>query len=194
VALFDQVEKASRGADDGLDAGGLTIGMAGSASATLLPPPPGLHEIASTFIHVNPDGTGARECLDVVDGSTSVGARLQIFHCHGSAPNGAPQLFAFLPENPDTFQITNEKSSLCLAPDPGARPPENFADIKQERCIPGPSQSWQFDQIGSSSSLHIRNIQTNLCLGAFTLELTDHNPVVLQNCDTFPELVAFHIS
>jgi len=59
-------------------------------------------------------------CLDDPGGSTQAGQFLQMWHCHGSGSDGAPQRWQFIPvaTSPDgrtAYVIRNTGSHLCLA-------------------------------------------------------------------------------
>jgi hypothetical protein len=68
-------------------AGGLTMGMTGTARADVTPGD-GWAEIFSPY-------TSSLACLDDPGGSTTFGTPIQLFHCHGYASNGAPQRWNF---------------------------------------------------------------------------------------------------
>jgi hypothetical protein len=93
---------------------GLGIGMAGAAHAASDPtiPDPAWNEIFAPFLN----GQGNTLCVDVPNGSMSVGTRLQFFHCHGSDSHGGPQRWHFdntgLP--PREYRIFNLNSGLYI--------------------------------------------------------------------------------
>ena len=68
-------------------AGGLTIGMTGTARANVVPQPP-WSEIFPTF-------TNQLACLDDPNGSATPNTHVQLWHCHGYATNGGPQRWVF---------------------------------------------------------------------------------------------------
>ena len=76
----------------GMLAVGLVTTTAATAHADVTVDPNIYYEIFPRYF--NPTKP---KCLDVPSGSSSLGLRLQVFHCHGFASNGAPQLWKFVP-------------------------------------------------------------------------------------------------
>jgi hypothetical protein len=96
------------------------------------------YEIA---IHLGgPDGA---QCADVINGSTSEGAPLQIFHCNGTI--NAAQRFFFIPMGNGFYQISNEKSSKCLEPRNGTD--QGGIRIVQVRCLGLDVQQWKLQAL-----------------------------------------------
>ena len=87
--------------------------MAGAAQAsTPGVPDPSWNEIFVPF----DNGLGNTMCVDVPGGSTSPGALLQLYHCHGYASDGGPQRWQFINMGPWYFvgEIYQTKL-LCTA-------------------------------------------------------------------------------
>src|SRR6266496_1371240 len=115
--------------------GGAAVRASG-ATANAIVAPGGLYEIVA----IQGTPTGAK-CVDVINGSTAPGARLQIFHCHGSDRNGAVQLFSFIDMGNGFYQVSNKNSHLCfeLPNSSGA----DGTEIEQADCLGFGGQQWE---------------------------------------------------
>ena len=160
----------------GLLAVGLGVGVGGAASAGTVTPPPGVQELVSQF-QTGPNNS--RECIDVIDASTSPGAALQIFHCKGTGPRGSAQLFNLLLTRFGTYEILNASSNLCLT-----STGSTFANIRQQTCgAPGSGQQWTF--VGSPDSFQIADAESGntLCMDVEEgSDGGDHTPVITEQC------------
>lgn len=168
----------------GLAVIGLGVGVPGTASASDVPPvPDGFHEIESLTPAV-PDGHAI--CLDVTNGSTSPGAVMQVFHCHGSDPNGAPQLWEFVKQFDGNYLI-EQKDGLCLAPAGNAL---MMVAMTQEPCRTTVGQEWmERDSALGNRATELEDasvpITGPLCLAIRRgTSPTDHVGVTLLACDT----------
>jgi hypothetical protein len=167
---------------------GLTVGTESTASAVVpVTPPTGLHEL---FLQILRDADNAPQCLDVTDGSTSPGKILQIFHCHGFAPNGAPQLFRFLgPTSAGKYQIVTF-SGLCVTPNPATGIVGGSLVVQQKCAGPGHGQEWSFQSVGSNGEFEVVNGDSGgaLCLSARVgSSIVDHDQTSLIRCNTVPD-------
>jgi Ricin-type beta-trefoil lectin domain len=93
-------------------AGGLTIGVTGSARADVVPQPP--------WSEIFPPSTNQLACLDDPNGSATPNTHVQLWHCHGYATNGGPQRWVFwlwgtLSPGNTAYRIVSH--NLCLGPD-----------------------------------------------------------------------------
>jgi hypothetical protein len=127
----------------GTAAAGLSLTMAGTAQADVIPLPGVYYEL---FLPYN---AAYSECLDVPSASTTPGTQVQIYHCHGYASNGANQLWQFF-KVPGTegwyganwlYWIVNKNSGMCLGLDQGE------SAVRQRICAPGNiAQLWGISQ------------------------------------------------
>jgi hypothetical protein len=103
-------------------AAGLSAAGTGTARATDFPPADGWAEIFNPYLNAQ----GNTLCFDDTNGSTSDGARAQLYRCHGYASNGAPQRWVFIqPEDihgnliteggNDVYELYNLAAGRCLA-------------------------------------------------------------------------------
>jgi hypothetical protein len=101
-------------------AAGMTLAGTGVARADVIPPA-GWSEIYSPNLH----GQGLTLCLDDPASSTTSGTKVQLYHCHGYASNGAPQRWLFIQPvdsngnplsdgDPPVYQVYNVAAGLCL--------------------------------------------------------------------------------
>jgi len=77
-----------------LSAGALAVGISAASAgiAHAVTPDPNWNELVSSWAHA-----GNTMCVDDPSHSTTFNTRLQLFHCHGYASNGAPQRWFFNP-------------------------------------------------------------------------------------------------
>ena len=167
-------------------AAGLGAGMTGIAHASD-PTRPGQawNEISLPF----DSGKGSTTmCVGVPGGSTMAGARLQLSHCHGYAPNGTPQRWHL--SGGRFHQMANARSGLCIGfPDGG--PPITGAQLVQERCdqVPG----WQLVRQSRDGTDQLFELETRgrggpaLCMAAARLSNDNHVPLVALPCTGFQD-------
>ena len=166
-------------------AAGLGVGMTGIAHASE-PTRPGeaWNEIFLPF----GNGKGSTGCVGVPDSGTAVGARLQLSHGHGYAPNGTPQRWHF--SGGLFYQMSNAHSGLCIGfPDGG--PPVTGARLVQERCdqVPG----WQLVPQSRDGADPLLQLETSgpdgpaLCMAAARVSNDNHAPLVALPCDGFQD-------
>ena len=86
-----------------------SMSMAGAAQALVGPEPGVYYEIFPPY--ANPT---AHKCLDVPSGTRTEGVALQVFHCHGYASDGGPQLWQFVDLGGGNYWIVNKASGRCL--------------------------------------------------------------------------------
>ena len=120
----------------GLTMAGMGVAPGTASAADAIPVPTGFVEIEA----LTPAPDGHALCLDNENGSTKVGNFQQVFHCHGTAPNGAPQRWEFMLE-PDHNYVIENSDGLCLAPDPntGVRA---MSLMEQQTCGFSLGQQW----------------------------------------------------
>jgi hypothetical protein len=170
----------------GMMAVGLGVAAAVAASAGTVTPPPGVQELVSQF-QLGPNNS--RECIDVIDASTSPGAALQIFHCKGTGPRGSAQLFNLLLTRFGTYEILNATSNLCLT---GTG--STFTNIRQQTCG-GPGSGQQWTLVGDAGSFQIADSETGntLCMDVEEgSDGGDHTPVILEQCSLNNPRQRFH--
>ena len=168
----------------GLVAVGLGIAAAGGAAADTVTPPPGVQELVATF-QTGPNNS--RECLDVINASTSPGAALQIFHCKGTGPRGSAQLFNFLQTRFGTYEILNKTSNLCLT---GTG---TFTNIRQQNCgAPGSGQQWTL--LGGPGGFLLASSESGntQCMSVEQGGIGDNAPVILEPCSPTNMLENWH--
>ena len=155
----------------GILATGLVATTAGTANAAVTPDPDTFYEIFPRYFNVTQP-----KCLDVPNGSSALGLRLQVFHCHGSAPNGAPQLWKFVSVGAPLYWIVNKASGRCLEPPPG---PTGF--IVQDTC----SELTRWRLIPANFDNRDMFIGLGLiggCVGTENNSGNDHTFVTYQSC------------
>lgn len=130
------------------------------------------------------------KCLDVPDGSTSVGTELQLWHCHGyDRTHSAMQRFQFLnlgpirSGGPEHYWIVNTNSGLCIAA-------SMFAlVVEQTTCSSDARTEWFFtaslydiNVIGSPGYYLVNQQSPGYCMAARDNHSGDGTPVILQPC------------
>jgi hypothetical protein len=166
-------------------AAGLVMAATGASAsaADAIPVPTGPTEIST--LQPAPDGHAL--CLDNTNGSSSPGNLQQVFHCHGTAPNGAPQLWQFIKE-PDGFYTIENSDGLCLAPDPNTGV-KAMSLVRQEKCGFSIGQQWTTrDSALGGRATELENVDSPaapLCLSVRRGSAEDdHSGVSLLPCDT----------
>lgn len=168
---------------------GLTAGMAGAAQASVTPDPT-WNEIWAPYLTAQSNTL----CLDAPGGSTSPGLKLQLFHCHGYASDGAPQRWKFeylgtLTDGYPLYDIKNVKSNLCLT--------WAVSDITQDTCASNyalwelhSENLWSTDPnfglvaylTGTNGS---QGLGTPVCMTAGNSTDSNHTPLVATTCSLF---------
>ena len=161
-------------------AGGLTVGMTGTAHAEVTPP-------AGTWAEIfNPYTNSAPVCLDDPSGSTAVGTLLQVWHCHGYASNGTPERWLFGDwgsEGPGVHDWVVETANgpLCLGPSgtgaAGSR-------VALNKCFIGPV--WNLHSLGADTAAYpdfeLELYHTGLCMTLPDWSGGNGEPVILEPC------------
>jgi hypothetical protein len=154
-----------------LAASSLAVGM-GSAQAEVTPVPGQWYELYTL--------ASQTVCLDVKDGSTSAGAGIQMYHCHGYADNGNPQRWVFVHVSDGSYQIENVGSHMCLTPS-AAR------FIEQFPCDTARGQEWRMFSDPGAPNFHLQNIDAtdfpNSCMIAPVIGTHLSTSVRLGSCD-----------
>lgn len=147
---------------------GLIVNVPGAAQASVTPPPgPEWAEIYGPLV------AGGPYCLDVPNGTTSVGAILGMYHCHGYASNGASERWIFVHMNDGSYEIYNQSNLLCLTP----RPASNGASgtlMQQFPCGPYAGQEWFLAEYPYLSNTYFQlqnSAYPNMCLSGENPEL-----------------------
>ena len=167
----------------------LSLGLAGSAHADPTVPSDTWNEIFAPF----DNGHGNTMCVDVPGGSTSAGAPLQFFHCHGYASDGGPQRWHLINGNGNAwpgvgllYLIKNIGSHGCISV--AGNPGTGGGRLVQEPC--GQATFW---------ALHVQNANgtdplfeliangTNLCMAAGDTFDNNQTPLVARTCDGFQD-------
>ena len=171
---------------------GMTMGMAGTASADLQPSP-NYNELVSSII----DSAGAPTCLDVTNGATSGGTDMQIFHCHASASNGAPQRFLVTAQQPDQYFIFSESASKCMTPKTVG---QNGPILAGQSVVDQPCQTttaydlWQAATAPGNRFELVNVANPSLCMGIQNgPSLGDHSQVVMVDCNALPQLTFWRL-
>jgi hypothetical protein len=158
---------------------GLATGTAGVAHAAVTPDPGVFYEIWPPY--VNP---AHHKCLDVPGGTSAVGTHLQIFHCHGYASNGAPQLFEFIYVGVNNYfgysdyWIVNKSSGLCLSV---AIP--HTLDVTQDLCTADSRVEWEIHPSAfDPNGLDLVNEAAGMCMAVTNNSGQDHTAVGLMPC------------
>jgi hypothetical protein len=93
-------------------AGGLLIGMTGTARADVVPP-------TTTWVEIVAGYLDQQACLDDPGGSNAVGDQLELWHCHGYDSRGSAQRWNFVPATftgPNQYALLSEGDEHCLGP------------------------------------------------------------------------------
>jgi len=177
----------------GVFATGISLGLPQAAHATVVPDPnwneifsPGLQARSNTL------------CLDVPGGSSQEALRLQLWRCHGSDSQGAPQRWQFIrwgtdPDGHPAYFVQNTGNHLCLrwALFSNPNPPGN---IIQAPCIVSgaPSQtvwvildeSLQTSRLEAASWIMATGAVVDLghCLSAYDTSDANGTPLNLGDC------------
>lgn len=184
-----RVPKVARLLLAGALAAGLSMAWPTAAQAVTIDPY-AYQEIYPPFISPT-----SPKCLDVPGGTTTQGTALQIFHCHGYASNGAPQLFEFIPKAVDgatVYKMVNLASGLCLAPGTadGGDPPTVGTLVKQYSCTSNNVFEWYVDPDPRNPNYDFKLRSwyfPNLCISAANNYGDDHTPVVLYACNVYDD-------
>jgi hypothetical protein len=171
----------------GILAAGLSIGLAGTAHAATDPtiPDPIWNEINFPFM----TGQGNPLCLDVPNGSMSVGTILQTWHCHGYASNGGPQRWHFdntgLPDR--EYKIWNTNSGLCIGFQNDVV--ADGARLVQEPCAQAPVWDERLENAdGADSAIELVADGTNLVLASGSEADHNGNPMVARAFSGFTDI------
>jgi hypothetical protein len=155
----------------GIVATGLVAATAVTAQAAVTVDPDAYYEIFPRYFNVTQP-----KCLDVPNGSSSLGLRIQVFHCHGYASNGAPQLWKFVPVGTPLYWIVNKASGRCLEP-----PSATSGFIVQNTC----SDATRWRLIPANFDTRDMFIGLGLigsCVGTANNSGDDHTAVTYQSC------------
>ena len=141
--------------------------------------------------------TGTAMCVDVPGGTGAPGARLQLYHCHAYASDGASQRWSLscaggsgCASGSRFYQLSNPGSDLCIG-FPGGGVPANGARLVQESC--GQVPAWQLVPQGRKSrgGHPYVMLETSgpggpaLCMTAGNLGEENHTPLVAAPCQGF---------
>jgi hypothetical protein len=171
----------------GMLAAGLSFGLTGVAQAASDPTIPSTtwNEIVAPLDNLHSNTM----CVDVPSGSRSVGAALQVFHCHGYGSDGAPQRWHFnfvgsVLNGDRVYQIWNTNSGLCIG----------FANnsavvgtrLVQEGCDQAPLWAERLSLAnGVNPYIELIALNTNLCMAAANMSDANQTPLVATNCQGF---------
>jgi len=174
-------------------AAGLGAGVTGTTHASG-PARPGKpwNEIFLPFGH----GTGTTVCVDAPGGGAP-GARLRLYRCHGYAPDGAAQRWAFscagrsgCAAGRRFYEISNPDSGLCIG-FPGGGAPVSGARLVRARCDQAPA--WQLVPQSTDGTDPRVALETSgaggpaLCMAAADLSHGGMTPLVALPCDGFQD-------
>jgi len=180
-----------------LSAGTLAVGLsaaaAGTANATVIPDP-NWNELVSSWANA-----GNTMCVDDPSHSTTFNTRLQLFHCHGYASNGAPQRWFFNPtftEDGTAAYIIYLANTLSTDPND----PNDFMCLhywNNDRrdgqpmalgnCYPR-EIDWVMEPGNpgiSDNNFMLRDSQNNLCLSAANFSDSNGTPLIAATCNPY---------
>jgi hypothetical protein len=161
---------------------GLSTAAAGTAQAAVTPDST-WNEIFAPYLTAQSNTL----CVDVPGGSTSPGAALQLFHCHGYASDGAPQRWQFHYIGSDgwpLYTIKNVQSGLCMTftsrnvmTQDTCNAYAAYVEMRSENRWSGdPNVELAFIDSPVSG-------QWSLCITAGNSTDTNHTPLVSAPCD-----------
>jgi hypothetical protein len=166
-------------------AAGLGAGMIGTArAADPARPARPWNEIFLPF----GNGKGNTMCVDAPGGAAAPGKQLQLYHCHGYAPDGASQRWHF--PGGRFAEVSNADSGLCIG-FPAGGSPVNGARLVQEGCDQVPA--WQLVPQGRDGDDPVFVLETSgpggpaLCLAAADLCDANTTPLVALPCSGFQD-------
>lgn len=177
-----------------LSAGAVAIGLGfitpGVAQATPAPVQGTWYEVFNPFVST----TG---CLDMPAPSTGPlgrkeGITAQIWHCHGSASDGAPQRWYFNTgvNTPGQYTIENAGSIDCLW-----SPGSPNSRVYQDFCISGGAGSWaMLSSPYGSDYFVLQNIGTGYCMAQQNTSGGNGTPVVTKPCDSRDVTQQWHLA
>jgi hypothetical protein len=171
-------------------AAGLSAGLSGTAHAS----DPTVPSATWNEIYIPFDNAaGNRLCADVPGGSTSVGAQLQLYQCHGYDSDGAPQRFEFDGSFSSSLggwvgSIVNVGSHLCIDPPTGPAPVSGVR-LVQVKCLFSSTWLIRVQNANGTDPLielvlmqGISGIPTSLCMAAGNMSDSNHTPLVATTC------------
>jgi hypothetical protein len=160
-------------------AGGLTIGVTGTARADVIPPPNTWSEIFTPYTNSHP------VCLDDPNGSTALNTPLQVWHCHGYASNGTPQrwyFYFYANEAPgNTLYSFQTTAGLCPGVNAG-----QLAGARVVLLSCASIQFWNLISLGADSvaypDFELELADTGYCMTLPDWSGGNGEPVVLEPC------------
>jgi hypothetical protein len=165
-------------------AGGLAIAVGQTAYADNNPQPGVPYELFAPYFNPGDD-----KCLDVTNGTSNIGAVLQVYHCHG----GGAQRWQLIPRldemNNLRYEIMNEGSRACLNMQnrSGATGTLGVQDL----CITRPPGLWVLEKTPAVGPYFIlRNVQfPNQCLSTSNSSGNDRTRVEIADCGPPPNQI-----
>jgi hypothetical protein len=163
----------------------LSVVMSGPAQASVTPDPT-WNEIWAPYLTAQSNTM----CVDAPGGTTTRGAHLQLFHCHGYASNGAPQRWQFIPTGQSDgwpiYLIRNVTSGLCItATSSGVTQDTCDASIFSEWSLR--TENWQTADPNFSLALVYSGLadgSQSTCLAAANSTDSNHTLLVTAPCNT----------
>jgi hypothetical protein len=152
---------------------GLLLGVTAAAQAAPSPNTDTWDEIYPPLFN-----TAAHKCLDVPNGSNSIGLHLQLYHCHGYASDGAPQRWTFIPVGSNLYLIDSNASGRCMQDlDP--------QDIEQDSCAATFGQEWSIASTPYDSGMFLLQSYywPNQCLATVNTSGNDHTALQVVPCN-----------
>jgi hypothetical protein len=161
----------------GTGAAAQATALAGHAASAVTPVPGVLYELTPPLITPNP------LCVDVPGSSTSPGTPLQIFHCHGSTPDGANQLWGFSGPPGGPWTIQNKASGRCMKPanDSGV----SGTRVIQAVCDGSQDEEWTIGSGNDFDPSHVTLVNPQVfgeCLAAANTSDQNQTPLVMMPC------------
>lgn len=180
--------------------GALTAGLSGGLAATAHAADPVVPSATWNEIFVPFDnGQGNTMCVDVPGGTSTQGAQLQFFHCHGYASNGAPQRWHFITFNTSitqngvvvytgpVYKLQNVGNGLCIG-FTGFFAAANVRLI-QTTCSEG--IEWRImpqNDNGTNPLLDLSPVLSDsICMAAGDLSDRNSTPLMSRFCDGFQD-------
>ncbi|MDX6705794.1 MAG: hypothetical protein QOK16_3060 [Solirubrobacteraceae bacterium] len=162
-------------------AGGLAVAVGQTAYADNDPQPGVPYELFAPYFNPGDD-----KCLDVPNGTSQIGAVLQVYHCHGGGPQRWQLIQRLDKMNNLRYEIMNEGSRACL--NMQNRSGATGTLVVQDLCITQPPGLWVLEKTPAVGPYFIlRNVQfPNQCLSTSNSSGNNRTRVEIADCQPPP--------
>ena len=165
----------------------LSPALAGPAQAEVIPGD-GWAEIWAPYLTARSNTM----CMDMPGGQDTIGAHIQLFHCHGYGSDGAPQRWTFQVLGIYTFagptvRIHNINPQHCLTATPSGGIVSGTCYVGDDLWVVRSENLWPTDPNFSlilNSSL--QDDGTGICMAAANTTDSNGTPLVTVPCNTGP--------